>query len=402
MSPEQEDGRIVTVESDVYGLGAMLYVALTKQFPPKKIGANAHLPSRENNKLDKALDAIVSHCLNYDPAARYSSAQGLADDLGKWLRGEINLIARSPSPGEQAFAFVKRHPIIVTSVTAGIVAAVVSTWFALDAQRAKVAEQRERWRLVQVSDYVFHGLHEKLDQAGQQHLIGEIIKDLADRMETLPDEAVSVIPLRFKGLALAANADELIRRNDENAGAEALLLYHDARDLLLDGAKKFGEAQAVSNLLQFDAAMVKMREGKALMRLKRTEEALTCLPIAESEFRSLQGKDSESGTWEEDVLANIIECTRAMGTIYTQTNQRTKAIKQLEKATHYVDQLLAITESKDRLLPHQRRKIVTLLSLSDNQRWEGSPENLEAALVSVRQAVKDVVGNERGLAFSLR
>jgi hypothetical protein len=45
-------------------------------------------PRACNRKVDGALEAVCLQCLAKDAARRYASAQALADDLGRWLRGE--------------------------------------------------------------------------------------------------------------------------------------------------------------------------------------------------------------------------------------------------------------------------------------------------------------------------
>jgi serine/threonine-protein kinase len=98
MAPEQFDGE-ATVQSDVYGLGGVLYTLLTGR-PPALFTTTydetrdwAHRdsppePAKLSPKVDADLNAICMKCLAKDPAQRYPSAEELADDLGRWQRGE--------------------------------------------------------------------------------------------------------------------------------------------------------------------------------------------------------------------------------------------------------------------------------------------------------------------------
>lgn len=121
MSPEQASGHNsqVTVRSDVYSLGAMLYEMLS-----------GRPPFREENPLDtlvqvlegeptllrqlvktvpQQLELICFKCLEKDPARRYASAAELAADLTRYLQGEA-VEAQAGGPWQVLQRWVRRQP----------------------------------------------------------------------------------------------------------------------------------------------------------------------------------------------------------------------------------------------------------------------------------------------------
>ena len=135
MSPEQAAGdtKNLTTASDIYGLGAILYELLAGQ--PPFFAEN--VPSLLRKIVEDEPDASGLHnpdlrtvclkCLNKDPERRYSSAEALADELDRWLRGEP-VLARPASGAERIGRWCKRRPALAAmlaaflfALTAGVV-----------------------------------------------------------------------------------------------------------------------------------------------------------------------------------------------------------------------------------------------------------------------------------------
>ena len=100
MAPEQAAGKVHDTgpAADVYGLGALLYEALTGEPPFRAETAHETLqqvlereplpPSRRGVKVPRDLATICLKCLNKVPARRYASAEDLANDLQLYQTGE--------------------------------------------------------------------------------------------------------------------------------------------------------------------------------------------------------------------------------------------------------------------------------------------------------------------------
>ncbi len=131
MAPEQVQGRTqdISPRTDVYGLGAILYEALTGRPPHIADGiaelyakiANDEpvLPTKLNPEAPPELAAVALKSLDKDPARRYADAAGFADDLARYLGGK-QVEARPASFMYRAWRRIKKHRLAVSAGTAAI------------------------------------------------------------------------------------------------------------------------------------------------------------------------------------------------------------------------------------------------------------------------------------------
>jgi len=161
MAPEQASGRRgeVTTATDVYGLGALLYALLTGHAPFRgesvadtllQVRERSPEPIRRSNAMvPRDLETICRRCLEREPRRRYASADAVAEELERWLRGEP-ITARPVGTLERGWMWCRRNPVVAGLIGAVAVALImgtaVSTVFAVRASNRARAERIERIR----------------------------------------------------------------------------------------------------------------------------------------------------------------------------------------------------------------------------------------------------------------
>lgn len=135
MAPEQAAGNVTQIDTrtDVYGLGAILYLLLTGKAPfdgatsqevLRKVREEPPAPPRELRKsTPRALEAICLKAMAKNPSDRYATAADLASDVQHWLADEP--VSAWPEPWiTRARRWISRHR---TQVAASVAALLVAS-----------------------------------------------------------------------------------------------------------------------------------------------------------------------------------------------------------------------------------------------------------------------------------
>ncbi len=154
MPPEQAGGKRGEVgpAADVYSLGGTLYAVVTGR-PPfqaatamdtviQVISDEPVSPRRLNRAISRDLETICMKCLEKDPARRYASARGFAEELGRFLAGEP-IVARPISAQERVLKWARRRPAIAGLIATVALVSLIGVTGITFLWRAAVTAQRE-------------------------------------------------------------------------------------------------------------------------------------------------------------------------------------------------------------------------------------------------------------------
>jgi len=323
-SPEQILGAPLTVASDVYSLGVILYELLSErrpyklqrdsrgaledailQFEPEPPSEVAASPARKVLRGD--LDSVVLKALKKKPTDRYATAHALSDDIARFLSARP-VLAQPDSRRYRARKFIARNKLAVSSAVAIFMAVLVGAGVA--AWQARVAFA-EKARAEEVKDFIasFFRNADPYLNGGNPLTAIELLKLGTQRM----DEHLSAHP-RVRVEMLRIIGESALALQDNEAAERALLQsLHEARQSIPDDDTAILEGELL--LAEAQAYLGKTREAQELVQAVlailqksgRTEsEQFVIAKIQEAHLAQDQGNF--------DVAENAISLAVATGT----------------------------------------------------------------------------------------
>ena len=370
-SPEQMRGEALTIASDVYSLGVVLFEVLVGSRPYRlKIESAAQLeeailsadplrpsanvtdaaaasrgvsPSRLAKQLAGDLDTVVLKALAKAPAGRYATALALAEDLERHLRG-LPVLAQRTSVWYRVGKFVGRNrwPVVIGAGAAS--ALIAATGIALAQQRVAQAEAR---KATAVKDFLLDLLGgadpggtsgKPPGQITLQEAIDAATARIGSALTDQPETKMAVLN------ALSAVYESL----DQNERSAALL-----RDALALSERHDGVPHPNQALFLMELANNEMFAG-------HYEEAGRWLDRAEPVFRALGDTTSLAFAQSLKIRGNLV---------------RRGAVPDFERAAVLLERSVTLFRAR---YPHDAGRLGALFYLAQTLRSVDAAERAEA------------------------
>ncbi|MEE4662106.1 MAG: serine/threonine-protein kinase [Halieaceae bacterium] len=183
MSPEQVSSQTdsLTSATDTYSLGVVGYELLTGKLPVPVAGLpiQAALEAIQRNVIppassaargcDRQLDAVLNKMLAREPVDRYNSLAEVAEDLQRWLDGQL-VLAQMPTLGAELRHLIRRNQLLAGTVamvfSVTLLAAGVSTWFAWRENQARQESELQLARTQGLSTFLVEMLQSSNPERG--------------------------------------------------------------------------------------------------------------------------------------------------------------------------------------------------------------------------------------------
>jgi eukaryotic-like serine/threonine-protein kinase len=322
MSPEQAAGELGRLgpQSDVYSLGATLYMVLTGRlaFEDRDVGAVLQKvlrgeyppPRRVAPSVPRPLEAVCLKAMALKPGDRYATPRALAEDVERWLADEPVRAYPERWAGRLA-RWARRHRAWVRAgAVTLLIAAVLATAAALVVDRAR---RKERAALGRVGTALIAERAAKAE--AQAHL------KRSEESLRLARQAVDDYFTRI-------SEDALLKRQDAAEVRDLRALRKQLLEVALSYYERFAEQHAGDPALRAELATAYFRVGAI------TEEIGSARRALEAHRRALAIREglSASRPGDEGLRRALATSHNAVGLLRHQAGDSAGALESYQRA----------------------------------------------------------------------
>jgi serine/threonine-protein kinase len=341
MSPEQAGGLRSRTgpASDVYSLGATLYILLTGKPPQddpdlEEVLARTQrgeiVPPRQiNPDISPALEAVVLKAMALKPADRYSSAKALAEEIERWLADEPVMAWREPAFA-RARRWMRRRQTLVAGMSISVLAALLGLGAVLLVQtRANGALKKANLDLL-LATYRGQAANRNLQRANE-------------RERSRFDLALSAIKTFHTGVS-----EDLLLKERQFEGLRSKLLagatdFYQRLEELLKGQSDRRSRAALGQAYH--------EIGELTAKIGSHSDALTALNRGLELRRRLADEPDSDQTAKLDLGQSLI----AVGDMLEATGDLTKAVASYQQAREILKSLAQVGSNSETIRAAEAR-----------------------------------------------
>ena len=330
-APEQLGGEQITIATDIYALGAILFQLLTDASPWQRDGASVPaivrrilqedppLPSRAAGRSDAAvparliggdLDAIVLKAMRRNPAQRYGSVLELADDVAR--HQALKPVKAREGTARYLFGrFVHRNRLAVTAAGAAFAALLLGMGGIIWQSHQTAIERDLAQDAARRSESINQMLQVMLRDTAKSD-VGESVT-VKQMLDSTADRLVNAVDTGAESAILVSTLFDLYVNLEDPAGADALITKALARGI--------GKDDPVAT------AQLKVRAASSAGSLGKTDAMAPLIDAAERVFLADPAR----------FRSELVEVRAARAQLWRRTGRMEDAIELLKAILPDVD-----------------------------------------------------------------
>lgn len=376
-SPEQLIGGTVTIGSDIYQLGLLLWQMLTGESLQAEEALSAAIqraaekrpvgiPVADRAGLPRELVLIVEQCLRVAPEERYTDANALKRDLEAWRAG-YPIAAAGQGALYRLRKLVARNRATATTASLAFLAILVgSTWYTVSVNEARqLAESRAETsnRVLQAMSRLVADTFSGLVDANAEQQVGgaRYVEAVLEDTVALVDRELAAAPEARAELLRVQGTIELVLGNNSRA-LETLAAAYElidpdeapraAVEVLLDRVEalaRISDIPAARELLDRAAALREMHELPPVLLAKFHHQSGQVLQF-ESEY---QAAIDEFGIAVELLENQPSTDTRLLADTYFEISFTYGAWNKHEEALAAAQRAISVLEDNESPVTHR-------------------------------------------------